>query len=276
MIVPIPHRRPFLEKLRTSVLKRRLRVRRRIAQWLGAEENAFISRYFGADFRVFPGELVSDEIAINRLEWRELKMMITACRELRPAVFIDVGANIGLYSCIVGKAGVVPRVVAFEPDARTFARLTQNIDRNGLAAIVEPRPCAVGSKRGTAFLTPGPPENIGLSKVEDTGAIEQSVDVIALDDELDFVDSTIAVKIDVEGYELEVLAGAARLFGRNAGYAQVEGLGDERATEITELMTGYGWQFVERYGLDLRFERPLPRTALKLEASPGSASRPGV
>ncbi|HEY2137810.1 MAG TPA: FkbM family methyltransferase, partial [Xanthobacteraceae bacterium] len=113
-------------------------MRRRITQWLGGTEDTFISRYFGADFRVYPGELVSDEIAINRLEWREITMMITACREHRPEVFIDVGANIGLYACIVAKAGVVPRVVAFEPDARNFARLSQNIERNGLAGIVEP------------------------------------------------------------------------------------------------------------------------------------------
>ncbi|HEY2134429.1 MAG TPA: FkbM family methyltransferase, partial [Xanthobacteraceae bacterium] len=166
--------------------------------------------------------------------------------------------NIGLYACIVAKAGVVPRVVAFEPDARNFARLSQNIERNGLAGIVEPHPCAVGSKRGTAYLTPGPPENIGLSKLEDSGPDQQSVPVVALDDEFDVEGSTIAIKIDVEGYELEVLAGAARLFGRNAGYAQIEALGDERAAEITRLMTGHGWRFVDRYGLDLRFERPRP------------------
>ncbi len=257
MALPIPLRRPLLGKLRTSLLKRRLRVIRWIANARGRHDIAIICRYFGADFGICPGELISDEIAINRLEWREITMMIEACRRHRPDMLIDVGANIGLYSCIVGKTRAVPRVVAFEPNRENFARLVSNIDRNGLAGIVQPVRCAVGAKRDTAHMIPGPPDNIGLSKIDETCSSGDRVEVVTLDDEIKMRGGTIAMKIDVEGYELEVLAGAAALLSRNRGYAQIEGHGDERAAEITELMTGYGWAFVDRYGLDLRFERVL-------------------
>ena len=107
-------------------------------------------------------------------------------------------------------------------------------------------------------LTPGPADNAGLSKIDRTGSGQYSVDVVALDDEVDIRGSAILLKIDVEDYELEVLAGAARLLGSNGGYAQIEGHGDERAMQITNIMQGHGWRLVDRHGIDLRFERVLP------------------
>ena len=107
-------------------------------------------------------------------------------------------------------------------------------------------------------MTPGPADNLGLAKIDRTGAGRYSVDVVALDDEVDIRGSAIVIKIDVEDYELEVLAGAARLLGSNGGYAQIEGHGDERAMQITDIMRGHGWRLVDRHGIDLRFERDLP------------------
>jgi hypothetical protein len=83
-----------------------------------------------------------------------------------------------------------------------------------------------------------------------------SVEVVALDDLFRLDGATIAAKIDVEGFELEVLQGAAQLFTRNKGFVQIEGRTDRIAAVIMELMAAFGWRFVERYGIDLRFEKP--------------------
>jgi FkbM family methyltransferase len=259
MVVPLPHRLPFLVKLRVSVLKRRLRLVRWLGRLRGRKELTIKSRYFGAMFGVRLGEIINDRIATNQFEWREITMMIAACREHRPKVFIDVGANIGLYSCILGRSGLVPRIIAYEPDRDNFARLAENIQRNSLTDIVHLCPYAAGAEPGKAYLTPGPADNAGLSKIDRTGSGRYSVNVIALDDEVDIRGSAILIKIDVEDYELEVLAGAARLLGSNGGYAQIEGHGDERAMQITNIMQGHGWRLVDRHGIDLRFERALPR-----------------
>jgi FkbM family methyltransferase len=232
-----------------------------LVRWIGRlldrKELTIKSRYFGAAFRVRLGEIINDRIATNQFEWREITMMIAACREYRPKVFIDVGANIGLYSCILGNSGLVPRIIAFEPDRDNFARLVENIQRNSLIDIVRLCPYAAGAGPGKAYLTPGPADNAGLSKIDRTGSGRYSVDVVALDDEVDVRGSAILIKIDVEDYELEVLAGAARLLGSNGGYAQIEGHGDERAMQITDIMRGHGWRLVDRHGIDLRFERDL-------------------
>jgi FkbM family methyltransferase len=210
-------------------------------------------RYFGADFIVMPGEVIADEIAIKRYEWWELTMMLKACRRYRPEVFIDVGANIGLYTCVLGRARAARRLLAFEPDGQNFARLSENIAHNGLSDVAGTRPVAVGVARGTALLVPGTPENSGLPKLGDDGVV--GVEVIALDDELDIRNGTICIKTDVEGYELEVLTGAVNLFRSNGGYAQIECHGDKRADEITEIMNDYGWQLLDRHDLSVLFAR---------------------
>jgi hypothetical protein len=58
---------------------------------------------------------------------------------------------------------------------------------------------------------------------------------------------------------MEVLEGAERLFPNNGGSAQIEAHSDERVSDIRKLMGDYGWQFVDRYGINLLFERRLSR-----------------
>ncbi len=248
----IPHKRPFSEKLKVSLRKRWYGPRRPP----GARQ-VVRCRYFNADFIVDLEDVVGYEIAINRFEWRELKMMLDACRRLRPQVFFDVGANLGLYSCVLAKSNAVPRIVAYEPDRDNHARMLANLELNGVAGRVELHACAVGAAAGTAQLVPAGSSNRGLSRLESGAAGEAyPVPVVSLDEVARLDGATLILKVDVEGYELEVLMGAAQLLTRNRGYAQIEGRTDRIAGVIRELMATFGWRFVEHYGIDLRFEKP--------------------
>jgi FkbM family methyltransferase len=253
----IPQRRPVFDKLRTSALKRHVRLVRWIARMRGHYKTPLRRRYFGADFVVMPDEAIDEEIAIKRYEWWELSMTLMACRRYRPEAFIDVGANIGLYTCVLGKAQAPRKLLAFEPDPRNFVRLSESIARNGLVGVVDAHPIAVGAAKSTASLILGTAGNCALTKLGDAGPHAPSVDVIALDDLLDIRNSMICVKIDVEGYEIQVLAGAAILLRSNGGYAQIECHGDKRPDEVTKIMTAYGWHLVGRHDLNLVFDRRL-------------------
>lgn len=247
-----PHKLRFSEKFKISLRKR----------WFGPQRGPGTRRvvrcnYFGAQFIVNLEDMVGYEIAINRYEWRELKIMLDACERLKPEVFFDVGANLGLYSCVLAKNNAVPRVVAFEPDRANHARMLANLKINGLSERVELHEMAVGAAAGSANLVPSEPSNRGMSQLatgEETGGY--SVPVGSLDDMFQLDGTTIAVKIDVEGFELEVLMGAAQLLTRNKGFVQIEGRIDRVAGVIKELMATFGWRFVERYGIDIRFEKP--------------------
>jgi FkbM family methyltransferase len=251
----LPHKRPFADKFGTSLRKR----------WYGRKRQPERSktvrcRYFGTDFIVNLDDEVGYEIALNRFEWRELKLMLDACERLKPELFLDVGANLGLYSCVLGRHKAVPRIVAFEPDHANFARLTANLKLNKLTEIAEAYEAGAGAKAGTETLMPAGADNRGVSRIasgtgQAAGEGAYAIPIMALDDVVRLDGSRIAVKIDVEGFELEVLMGAAQLFTRNGGFAQIEAHGNQVAGVVTELMATFGWRFIERYGLDLRFEK---------------------
>ena len=248
----LSHRRPLAEKLSTSLQKRRL--------WLrglrGAHPRTVQCRYFGTQFIVDLDDVIGYEIAIRRFEWRELKLMIDACRRLKPAIFLDVGANIGLYSCALSRHKLVRGVIAFEPDRENFARLQANIALNALTDVIDARHAAVGDASGVVRLVPSDAANRGMSRIEPDAGDGYEVASVALDAVVPLRDATIALKVDVEGYEAQVLRGAEQLLSRNGGFAQIEAREDAAAAVVAERMASFGWRFLERYGLDLRFEKP--------------------
>lgn len=122
---------------------------------------------------------------------------------LRPGDgFIDVGANVGSYSVLAaGVAGA--RVVAAEPVPETFAHLLDNLHLNRLSGQVSARNVAVGAAAGSLRFT------TGLDTVNHVcGAGEAGVEVpVETLDRLAGEVSPVLIKVDVEGYETEVVKG---------------------------------------------------------------------
>jgi FkbM family methyltransferase len=67
----------------------------------------------------------------------------------RPFVFVDVGANVGLFSLYVAATAPAARILAIEPEPGNFARLAFNIAANPGAPIT-PLPLALGDAEGMA------------------------------------------------------------------------------------------------------------------------------
>jgi FkbM family methyltransferase len=142
---------------------------------------------------------------------------------LRPEdLFVDVGANVGAYTVLAsGVAGA--RTLAVEPSPSSFDYLTQNIRLNDLTAKVTAVNAALGRKEGRLKLTAGlGTENYVCANPNDADALE--VKAMTLDTVLSGLSPTL-MKIDVEGFETEVLAGATETLPR----ASLEALIIERA-----------------------------------------------
>jgi FkbM family methyltransferase len=125
----------------------------------------------------------------------------------------DVGANVGLASLSVGARCNGRRVTihAFEPSTANLAHLRRNAAANDWLDL-RINPSAVGAAAGEVQLVHG--AESGHHHVDARGsAAGETVHMIALDDyaSQQRIDIVHALKIDVEGYELEVLRGAARL-----------------------------------------------------------------
>ncbi|MFZ0723007.1 MAG: hypothetical protein WAM99_19285, partial [Xanthobacteraceae bacterium] len=112
-------------------------------------EHYFVCRYFGADFLVNSQNVGGLEISAQIGEYRELQSFIRVCRKIAPDVFIDIGANLGLYTCVVMKNGIAPRAILFEPDRRNRVHLRANFLINDLlAADIEINEVALGAAPG--------------------------------------------------------------------------------------------------------------------------------
>jgi FkbM family methyltransferase len=136
----------------------------------------------------------------------------------RDAVCIDAGANIGLYTLAMSSLAPQGRVLAFEPSPATAGHLQENVRRNG-ATNVDVCPVALADRTGTvqfhdiSFFSAGSfaADDASILTSDSYGSTVRETPVTTLDAVvaergLERVD---LVKIDVEGAELSVLAGAA-------------------------------------------------------------------
>jgi len=216
----------------------------------------FVCSYFGADFLVHSENVGGLEISAQIGEYRELKNFVRACTELKPDAFIDIGANLGLYSCVVMKKRLAPRAILFEPDRRNRVHLRANLLINDLLdANIEIHEVALGAAPGKFRLLPGPERDIGLSQiVEDAGGGEgYDVEIVRLDDTVALAGRALAIKIDIERYERKALAGMARTLRDNRGIVQIEVL--EAREETIGLMRAAGYALVQEFPPNLVFRK---------------------
>jgi FkbM family methyltransferase len=128
--------------------------------------------------------------------------------------FLDVGANVGFYSLlaasIVGERG---RVISIEPNPKTFLRLKETIEANAITNVLALN-LALGRERDRRNLFIDPESgNDTATMVTHDGRTSVKVEVYPLDEiatahQIDRIDY---LKIDVDGFEPDVFAGAKRL-----------------------------------------------------------------
>lgn len=134
----------------------------------------------------------------------------------------DVGANLGLLTLAAARAtGPAGKVYAFEPEARPRAQLLKMLHQNGLT-WVEPHPVALGRAPGVAAFHEsailGHSSLYALPEAESAGVVEVPVETL---DRVLAGAPVDVVKIDVEGAELDVLAGMGQALARNRDLAVI-------------------------------------------------------
>jgi FkbM family methyltransferase len=122
---------------------------------------------------------------------------------------LDIGANIGYYALLSAKlVGERGKIYAFEPSKIIFEKLVKNITHNKLKQI-QPELKGCGSENKFIELTVYP-EQLGYSRIttdkkSKIKKIKEKINIIKLDDYLN--EKISFIKIDVEGYECEVITG---------------------------------------------------------------------
>jgi FkbM family methyltransferase len=147
---------------------------------------------------------------------------------LRPEdLFGDIGANMGSYT-VLAAAHVGANVIAAEPVPSTFSYLIDNLRVNDIQKKVTALNIAVGSQEGSINFTKNSGAGNHVSTINDKDSIIVNMSSI---DKIFSTCAPVLLKIDVEGFETEVLNGASKT------------LSDDHLKAIIIELDGYGVRY---------------------------------
>ncbi len=188
---------------------------------------------------------------------------------LRPGdVFLDIGANVGLYTIaaarIVGESG---HVHAFEPCSQTFSRLEDNVKLNGLRAVSCHR-VALSHENAEAKLSIAAGgfdawNSLGKPYMGEEGG-QETVRTVTLDSfakERGLSGKIALIKIDVEGWEQQVLNGAGDLLSTHDAPAMVVEF-TEQAAQLADSSCAALYATLERLGYRMFTEGWTPESVV--------------
>jgi FkbM family methyltransferase len=216
-----------------------------------------VARAQGARFLVDPTDFIDSCIAFDGMwEPAQLEVLAELCHRRKIDCFLDVGANAGFYSIMFAVKELADRIIAFEPDPGTYARLKANLALNGLSNRVEAVALALGDQNSEVTLYEGAKWNRGESTIavpeQTPKEITHSIRQTRFDDAFNIARKNIVIKMDVEGYEFHALAGLERTLKDNACYLQIE-LYSDRLEELMALFDRLGYRFLHTVEIDHYF-----------------------
>jgi len=181
-------------------------------------------------------------------------------------VFVDIGANQGLYSLIAAQNPWCRSIIAFEPVPQTHARLAANVALNGGADRTVLHQLAIADSVGEVEISvaeghTGTATLAGRDGKSGGGVVIHTIDA-ALVDPLLAGELPMFVKIDVEGLEAVVIAELAK----TASFARVSAIFyevDDRwasAREIETLLRAAGFTRFAKYGRGHHYDVLATRT----------------
>lgn len=184
----------------------------------------------------------------------------------RRFVFLDIGANLGLFSLLAATHPQCAKVVAFEPLPDIFRSLEANIRRNG-AGKIEPILGAVSATPDGWVYLAFDARHSGMSKIVERrpGAVRAPViSAETLDSLVPEPPDAVVAKIDVEGAEVDVLSTlrTTRFYGAVAELIieiSERNLGSAKQSQLLGLLAQDGFEEVSRAGsphhYDARYRR---------------------
>ena len=166
----------------------------------------------------------------NEYEKEQINFLTKNIKDFNPNIFIDVGANSGIYSLQVGKSFPDVKIVSFEPVKETFLKFEKNILLNkniknikahNLGLSDQNQSLEMKALKKNGYIQQG---GFGVvSQNENTSSLHTEFALFKIGDEqFDLKNNIIFIKIDVEGHELSVLNGMAELISNNNIFMQVE------------------------------------------------------
>jgi FkbM family methyltransferase len=166
-------------------------------------------------------------------------------------VFVDAGANFGIYTIIASKlVGDSGKVLAFEPAAETYPILDHNVEINNMTNV-KVFHAAVSDKTGKArfYHVDNAPNSYSLGTDGEDTSFEE-VSTITLEDAFrkEGIEHFDLMKIDVEGAEELLLSGSKSLITQMKPHIIFEV--SEKGAERLGLAQDGAWNLLKKWGYE--------------------------
>ncbi|MEX0921059.1 MAG: FkbM family methyltransferase [Candidatus Pacearchaeota archaeon] len=135
------------------------------------------------------------------------------------SVILDIGANIGNHAIYFGKILKAKRIYCFEPQKEAFNILKRNIHLNDLEKNIVAYNEGLGNKNSKGRIKERQKNNLGGSSIEESKKGELKIKRL---DSLNIKEKVSFIKIDVEGFEKEVLKGGQNFIIDNKPIVWIE------------------------------------------------------
>ena len=170
-------------------------------------------------------------------------------------VIVDIGANIGTVALRAAEISKKGKVYAFEPDNTNFNSLQYNLHLNHFENVI-PVKKALGAVVQESKLFKVNRFNTGMNRIlpaNNSFTDFETIEVSTLDEEVSRlnINRIDLIKIDVEGYELNVLKGASTTLERFHPLIVIEIIevnlnnNGQTSSEVIDFLKEFGYQFVD-------------------------------
>lgn len=213
---------PILKRLYPSILTSFLIL---------TNKNIFTIKFKNIFMKINILDPVDKEIFFkNAYEEKQMNILVDNIKYSKNAIFIDIGANKGVYSLTLAKKFEKLKIYAYEPVLNTFKNLLHNIYLNKLTNRIKTFNFGLsdtsGIKKMIAIKRRNYIQSGGYSfkinkSIQKDNIIENYNTKIG-DKVLNFENKKLFIKIDVEGYEINVLKGIKYLLKKNKVFIQIE------------------------------------------------------
>lgn len=195
--------------------------------------------YSGKSFEI----ICNDEFMSNNLssgKFYEGEMLTYIEHLSLSGIYVDIGAYIGTHSIFFSEICNSSKVIAYEPMQCSYDVLKENTINY---SKIEIHNIAIGSKIGKCSMNIVK-ENTGMSNVSsvETGDISMTTLDINLCNIKNKID---VIKIDVEGYEFEVLKGAHNIIKSHRPHLFIELIGGISDTII--FLDQFNYKIIEKF-----------------------------
>jgi len=166
------------------------------------------------------------------------------CRNAR--TFLDVGSYSGLFALLAARSNSNVDAIAFEIVPENYLLIVRNIIRNDLVGRVEARLCGLAEAAGAITM----PQALKLDRFASSMSIGSSfesgvrIPLTTLDEAVADRAGPFVMKIDVEGFEAQVLRGGRGFFETHRPDVICEILpGSSDFDEVEKMLSGLGYSY---------------------------------